>query len=380
MGAIVVSAHRDRVRAILDREYELSLWVRELRKGLPVEDVLDRVRSRLHNADAEDRDALTFELKLLLTETRQYDEALRLIDSVIEQKPDDVRYPISKAELYLWHIGDLERALTSIDFALQRALRTRFFRREVLNAKARILLDLGRGEALGEVLEQIMSLDMYREFPDIQRERDFVDRAPPGLIRNDIVARYNEFCPNRDRQRKLVEWIDRQRRELSRAEAIDRVQSRLQDASDEDKFTLAFHLQDLFVKAERYDEALRLIDGVITQNPDNVTFPTAKATIYLDDLDDPDKALECIDLALERASRTRFYRRGALGVKARILVKLGRGGELEQVLEQIMSLQIFPEIMDIARERDFVDVAPSGLIAEDIVARYNKFCSKIDGN
>ncbi len=42
-----------------------------------------------------------------------------------------------------------------------------------------------------------MSLKMMKGIPDIGRERDFVDRAPPGLISEDVVARYNEFRPKR---------------------------------------------------------------------------------------------------------------------------------------------------------------------------------------
>jgi hypothetical protein len=64
---------------------------------------------------------------------------------LIERYPDDVRCPISKATLYLYHLDDLEEALRSIDLALQRAHRTGFFRREALGNKARILLQLGSG-------------------------------------------------------------------------------------------------------------------------------------------------------------------------------------------------------------------------------------------
>jgi hypothetical protein len=87
--------------------------------------------------------------------------------------------------------------LRCIDLAQQRACRTGFFRREALGVKARILLQLGRGEALSQVLEEIMSLQIAKDVPDVGRERDFVDRAPPGLISDDVVARYNEFRPKR---------------------------------------------------------------------------------------------------------------------------------------------------------------------------------------
>jgi hypothetical protein len=87
--------------------------------------------------------------------------------------------------------------LKTIDVALERAYRTGFSRREALNNRARILLKLGRGEELSHVLEEIMSLEIKKGVPDIGRERDFIDRAPPGMIPADILARYNEFRPKR---------------------------------------------------------------------------------------------------------------------------------------------------------------------------------------
>jgi hypothetical protein len=90
--------------------------------------------------------------------------------------------------------------------ALVRAHRTKFFRREALGVKARILLKLGRGAELSRTLEEIMSLEMKREIPDVGRERDFVDRAPPGMIADDLLARYNAFCPRRDDHNGRSDW------------------------------------------------------------------------------------------------------------------------------------------------------------------------------
>ena len=111
--------------------------------------------------------------------------------------PDDVRPAISKATCYLYFLEDPEKALTSINLAIERAYRTRYFRREALGNKARILLELGRGDELSDVLEEIMSLQIVKGIPDIGRERDFVDRAPPGFIRKSVLDRYNEFRPKR---------------------------------------------------------------------------------------------------------------------------------------------------------------------------------------
>jgi hypothetical protein len=106
-----------------------------------------------------------------------------------------VRSAIAKAVIYRRERGDPKSALAAIDLALERAFRTRFYRRQALGEKARIFLELRRGDELGQVLQQIMSLQMFSDVRDTGRERDFVDRAPPGLIPEDIVARYNAFCP-----------------------------------------------------------------------------------------------------------------------------------------------------------------------------------------
>lgn len=124
-------------------------------------------------------------------------EALQLLDEVTERYPDDVRAPLDKAVRLLYFVEDLEGALQSVDVAIERAYRTGFYRRDALNNKARILLKLGRGNDLSRVLEEIMALKIRKDIPDIGRERDFVDRAPPGMIPADILARYNEFRPKR---------------------------------------------------------------------------------------------------------------------------------------------------------------------------------------
>ena len=111
--------------------------------------------------------------------------------------PDDDRFPIQKATLYLYVLEDPEKALPCIDLALERAYRSGLFRREALGNKARILLELRRGEELSEVLEEIMAMQMIKGVADVGRERDFVDRAPPGLISVNVLARYNQFRPKR---------------------------------------------------------------------------------------------------------------------------------------------------------------------------------------
>jgi hypothetical protein len=59
---IAVSADKDRVRGEMDRSGEILRWARQLRKEIPIEDVVDRVRSRLQNAEGHDQFMLELEL------------------------------------------------------------------------------------------------------------------------------------------------------------------------------------------------------------------------------------------------------------------------------------------------------------------------------
>ena len=378
-----VSADVKAAQMEVGRWWKVRKWVRQLREEMSIDEVIDRVKARLQNADPEQQFDLEFELYLLLKEAFRDDEVLQLIDLQIEREPDYVRPLLRKASFYHWDRENPKEALKWIDLALECAHRTKFFRREALGDKARMLLELCSrdgidcGEELGQVLEEIMALDMYSNIPDVGKRRDFVDHAPPGAIRRHVVARYNKFFPKHDRVLELHRWADQMRSGMPVDEVTARVRSRLQSANAEDQPTLGHILGVFLTNAERYDEALSSFDMVIRRDPDHVRSAIAKATIY-HWRNDPEKALEAIEVALERAFRTRFYRRHALGEKARILLKLRRGEELGQVLEQIMSLEMFSDVRDIGRERDFVDRAPPGLIAADIVARYNAFCPKVE--
>ena len=176
---------------------KLAEWVWQLRREQSRHRVIDIVSERAQQADGDDYRFLAFEFAHLLREAERIDEAIQTLDQVSDRYPDDVRAVMGKASIYFWRLDQPEQALECIDVALERARRTGFSRREALGDKARILLKLSRGDELSDVLEEIMSLQMVPGIPDVARERDFVDRAPPGLIRKNVLERYNEFCPRR---------------------------------------------------------------------------------------------------------------------------------------------------------------------------------------
>ena len=176
---------------------ELISWINSLRSLDSLDDAILAVFERFRAASGEEHSILGSELASLMERAGHNSDALVILDELLRVHPDDVRHAIGKSGIYLYTLDRPDKALECIDIALERAYRTGFFRREALGDKARILLKLGRGDELSDVLEEIMSLQMTKDIPDIARERDFVDRAPPGFIREDALARYNLFRPKR---------------------------------------------------------------------------------------------------------------------------------------------------------------------------------------
>ncbi len=183
-----------------ERAVELCRWASNLRRELPLDRVIEVLDTRRRGANDDDLYTLSLELKHFLSEAGREREADRIIDEMIARLPDDVRFPLSKASLYLYRMDDPKGALAAANVALARAQRTGFFRREALGDKARILLKLGFGDQLTQTLEEIMSLERRPGIPDSGRERDFVDGAPSGMIAEDVLARYNVFCPKQDKK------------------------------------------------------------------------------------------------------------------------------------------------------------------------------------
>lgn len=180
-------------------------WAERLRREQSLDHAIDVVSARMRESSNEDCRHLASSLVSFLTLADRDNEAIAVTDEMIASNVDDVRFAIRKASLYLYFVEDLEKALRSIDFALERAHRTKRFRREALGVRARILLKLGRGKELSLVLDEIMSMEMIKGVPDVGRERDFVDRAPPGMIPEDVLARYNLFRPKRSEDNEADE-------------------------------------------------------------------------------------------------------------------------------------------------------------------------------
>jgi hypothetical protein len=184
----------------IEKMKEIHDWHVSLIDKHPPLEVVEAIRAR-RRAGAPGEDAWlasVLQLQLVIAALGLEKEAEAVMDEMIERLPDDVQFPIAMTSFHRRHRRDAESARESSEVALTRAERTGCFRREVLGTRARIFLDLRRYDELNQTLEAIMALEIKPDCSDIPPERDFVDDAPPGAIRPDVLARYNAFRPKAD--------------------------------------------------------------------------------------------------------------------------------------------------------------------------------------
>jgi hypothetical protein len=111
-----------------------------------------------------------------------------------DEDPDDPTPLIHLAEQKLYYEDQAEVAMSIIDRAIEAAYRSGLFRRQALGVKARIALQLERYDVVEGVLRDIMELKFTRKNCDIGRERDILDRLPPGSIDGEVARQYDEYC------------------------------------------------------------------------------------------------------------------------------------------------------------------------------------------
>src|SRR4030081_1530033 len=189
-----------------DPAAEIHRWHQEWQQSQPDTDIIpvleDRIRrethpSRLHGlryflADAH-RDRGNYAAS----------EAVFLAD--FEADPDRPMPLIFLAGQKLYYEEQPEAAMPVIDRAVEVALRSGTFRRHALGVKARIALELDRHDVVEDVLRQIMALAFTRGNADINAERDFLDRLPPGSIDADVARAYDDCCRERGALPKALE-------------------------------------------------------------------------------------------------------------------------------------------------------------------------------
>src|SRR5260370_12455012 len=109
-----MAGHKVTLRRRLRRIEVLGRWADELLRTLPLADAIRAIDGRRRGADGDDNYTLTLELKGFLLAAGREEEAEQIIDEMIARLPDDVRFPISRASLYLYDKKDPEKAVEAI--------------------------------------------------------------------------------------------------------------------------------------------------------------------------------------------------------------------------------------------------------------------------
>jgi hypothetical protein len=198
-----------------DPGYEIGCWHRDLvmsNRGRPITPMIEKRMK-------EETDTFRLrELRSLLASEYAAEgnyttaEAIRLQE--FQEDPDDPMPLISLAGQKLYHEDRPELAMPIIDRAIPVAFRSGIFRRHALATKARIALELKQYDIVEGLLKDILQLTFNRKNVDIGRERDILDRLPPGSIDPEVARQYDEYCrakgklPSASRGREPPEWDD----------------------------------------------------------------------------------------------------------------------------------------------------------------------------
>jgi hypothetical protein len=169
-------------------------------------------------------------------------------------------------------------------------------------------------------------------------------------------------------------YLDLQRAKGIGSDVIAEVQQRIKEESDAEELR-SLHL----LLAAEYAYHGRLADAEIVlrklseQAPDD-PYPLislAEKKLYYGN--NHESTLPIIDQAIEVAFRSGDFRRYALGVKARIALKLRAFDIIEDVLQLLLKLTFEPGNHDCAIERDFFDRLPAGAIDKTLARQFDEF-------
>jgi hypothetical protein len=178
-------------------------------------------------------------------------------------------------------------------------------------------------------------------------------------------------------QSKLVDihrWVDETLRTDGQANIIRAIEDRMKGETDEAVLrVLNFRLAGEFKSRGRYSEAERIYLMLFDQWPSEPAplISLAEQKLYFEE--EAVAARQIIDRALEVAFRSGNFRRQALGVKARILLKLGKYEDIEDIIRRLMNIAPAPGDVDVGIERDFFDRLPAGAIDAELARQFDRY-------
>jgi hypothetical protein len=175
-------------------------------------------------------------------------------------------------------------------------------------------------------------------------------------------------------QRELYEWYSSLVHLRDPAYLTESLLERIRTEPDSDLMRdLKSLLAGEYASQGKYTDAEEIYLGLHRDAPTDALplIALAGQKLYLED--QPEAALRAVDAALDAAFRSCNFPRYALGVKARVALKLKSYDIIEDALRQLLQLTFEPGNLDGAIERDFFDRLPSGAINQELARKFDEY-------
>jgi len=199
------------------------------------------------------------------------------------------------------------------------------------------------------------------------------------LLADEHIAQGNEAAAEAIRRQdpcwEIDSWYDAWPQSNPESDIVPVIEERIRRETHPMKLsTLRFCLAQEHRLRGNYELSEAVYLKMFEEDPDDPMPLIILAEHKLLGEDHPDEAVRIIDRAIEAALRSGTYRRHALGVKARIALRLVNYRVLESVLRQIMELNFTRGNVDVGCERDFLDRLPPGSIDPVVAREYDEYC------
>jgi hypothetical protein len=184
-----------------------------------------------------------------------------------------------------------------------------------------------------------------------------------------------EAIRSKDPVEEIHRWYDDWNRENSGADIIPVLEERVRRESHPQKArAMRNYLAREYKKRGDYAAATAIHLDIFDADPSEPMPLIALAGQKFYDEDRPEEAMRVITQAVDVSHRSGSFRRLALGMQARIALRLQDYRVVEVVLKQIMDMKLMRRNADIGVERDFLDALPPDSIDPAVAQQYDEYC------
>jgi hypothetical protein len=133
---------------------------------------------------------------IALSQLRRFDEVdryLAIFNLAVGEFPDRSILWCGHAGFYLYDMRDCNKALETVEVAIDVSRRTRRFRRHSLSIRAEIAIALRDKQLWIDSIEKILAVEFIAGDLDLRRSRDITKGLPPSLLNSDAFRKYAQY-------------------------------------------------------------------------------------------------------------------------------------------------------------------------------------------